>query len=201
MDHAGMYYTNLIGSGSWKLESSKHVQIIALPTQLSELKTEIQSLNKHASIKSSKWTTVDKPHMSTKNYGNFEAWCLVNKQQCWIQYGWRNFIGVMIISILDPMSMGCMYFTNQLNTMHGKLEKMNTIKDVERNLVLTTLGALLQRLHLLLPLLLHLQMHPRYPLQSHFKKLSRLLLDSAKISSIRFGKTVVMPWETEWPQM
>jgi hypothetical protein len=30
MDDAGTYYTNLIGSGSWKLESTKHAQIIAL---------------------------------------------------------------------------------------------------------------------------------------------------------------------------
>jgi hypothetical protein len=45
--------------------------------QLSELKTEIQSLNKQASDKSSKGTTADKPNTSTKNYGNFEAWCLV----------------------------------------------------------------------------------------------------------------------------
>jgi hypothetical protein len=80
-----------------------------------------------------------------------------------------------------------------------KARKMNSTKDVERNLVLRTFRALHQHLHLLLPLLLHLQMHPSYPLQSHFKKLSQLLLDSAKINSIRFGKTVVMPWETDWP--
>ncbi len=53
------------------------MQIIALTTQLSKLKTEIQSFNKHASDKSSKGTTADKPHTSTKNYGNFEAWWLV----------------------------------------------------------------------------------------------------------------------------
>jgi hypothetical protein len=41
MDDAETYYTNLIGSGSWKMESTKHAQIIALTTQLSELKTEI----------------------------------------------------------------------------------------------------------------------------------------------------------------
>jgi hypothetical protein len=64
-----------------------------------------------------------------------------------------------------------------------------------------TKKALLQRLCLLLLLLLHLQAHPSYPLQSHFKRLSQLLLDSVKISSIKFGKIVAMPWETKWPQL
>jgi hypothetical protein len=44
MDDAGTNYTNLIGLGSWKMESAKHAQIIALITQLSKLKMEIQSL-------------------------------------------------------------------------------------------------------------------------------------------------------------
>ena len=47
MDNAGTYYTNLVGSGSWKLESSKHAQIIALTTQLSEMKTELNSISKN----------------------------------------------------------------------------------------------------------------------------------------------------------
>jgi hypothetical protein len=69
MDNAGTYYTNLVGLGSWKLETSKHLQIIALTAQISELKMEIQSLTStHASNKSSK---------GPRNYGNFEAWCLV----------------------------------------------------------------------------------------------------------------------------
>ncbi len=34
MDDAGTYYTNLIGLGSWKMELTKHAQIIALTTQL-----------------------------------------------------------------------------------------------------------------------------------------------------------------------
>ena len=52
MDDAGTYYTNLVSSGSWNMESSKHAQIIALTTQLSELKTELQSLSKNDSEKS-----------------------------------------------------------------------------------------------------------------------------------------------------
>ena len=51
MDDAGTYYTNLVGSGSWKLESTKHAQIIALTTQLSELKTELQLVSKNNKTK------------------------------------------------------------------------------------------------------------------------------------------------------
>jgi hypothetical protein len=69
MDNAGTYYTNLVGSSSWKLETSKYSQIIALTTQISELKMEIQSLTStHASNKSPK---------GPRNHGNFEAWHLV----------------------------------------------------------------------------------------------------------------------------
>jgi hypothetical protein len=77
VDDASTYYTNLVGLDSWKLDSSKHAQIIALTTQPSKLKTEIQSLTKNASDKSSKGSTADKPPALAKNYGNFEAWRLV----------------------------------------------------------------------------------------------------------------------------
>ncbi len=77
MDDAGTYYTNLVGLGSWKLDSSKHAQIIALTMQLSELKTGIQSLTKNASDKSLNGSTTDKPPASVKSYGNFEGWRLV----------------------------------------------------------------------------------------------------------------------------
>ena len=72
MDDAGTYYTNLVGSGSWRLESSKHAQIIALTTQLSELKTELQALSKNNKTKDSD----DKTPSGEKKYGNFEAWRL-----------------------------------------------------------------------------------------------------------------------------
>jgi hypothetical protein len=36
--NASFYYTNLVASGDWKLEINKHVQIIALTTQILELK-------------------------------------------------------------------------------------------------------------------------------------------------------------------
>ena len=72
MDDAGTYYTNLVGSGSWKLESSKHAQIIALTTQLSELKTELHLLSKNNKTKDLN----DKTPSGDKKYGNFEAWRL-----------------------------------------------------------------------------------------------------------------------------
>ncbi len=72
MDDACTYYTNLVGSGSWKLESTKHAQIIALTTQLSQLKTELQSLSKNNKIKDLNYKTPS----GDKKYGSFEAWCL-----------------------------------------------------------------------------------------------------------------------------
>ena len=44
IDEAGTYFTNLVASGSWKAEVSKHVQIIALTTQISELKNEFSKV-------------------------------------------------------------------------------------------------------------------------------------------------------------
>jgi hypothetical protein len=38
------YYTNLVASGDWKLEINKHKQIIALTTQISELKTAMSQV-------------------------------------------------------------------------------------------------------------------------------------------------------------
>jgi hypothetical protein len=37
MDEAGTHFINLVASDSWKAEVSKHAQIIALTTQISEL--------------------------------------------------------------------------------------------------------------------------------------------------------------------
>jgi hypothetical protein len=38
MADTSSYYTNLVASGDWKLEINKHAQIIALTTQISELR-------------------------------------------------------------------------------------------------------------------------------------------------------------------
>ena len=63
---------NLVGSGSWKLESTKHAQIIALTTQLSEMKQELNSLSKINKPKDS----TNKPTSGDKKTGNFEEWRL-----------------------------------------------------------------------------------------------------------------------------
>jgi hypothetical protein len=42
------YYTNLVASGDWKLEINKSVQIIALTTQILELKAEITQVKTSA---------------------------------------------------------------------------------------------------------------------------------------------------------
>ena len=45
MDDAAAYYVNLKNTGVWKMEMSCNSQIIALTTQLTELKTEIGKLS------------------------------------------------------------------------------------------------------------------------------------------------------------
>jgi hypothetical protein len=44
MDDASTYYTNMVASGDWKSEVSKHSQIIALTTQITELKKEFNEV-------------------------------------------------------------------------------------------------------------------------------------------------------------
>jgi hypothetical protein len=44
MCEASLYYLNLKFSGTWKMEINKHQQIIALTTQLSDMKSEILKL-------------------------------------------------------------------------------------------------------------------------------------------------------------
>ena len=45
MDDAAAYYVNLKNTGSWKTEMSRNSQLIALTTQLTELKTEMGKLS------------------------------------------------------------------------------------------------------------------------------------------------------------
>ncbi len=53
IDDASAYYANFKNTGAWKIELSKNSQIIALTTQLSELKTKIAkiSTNKGSNFK------------------------------------------------------------------------------------------------------------------------------------------------------
>ncbi len=44
MDDASKYYTNMVASGNWKSEVNKHAQIIALTTQITELKKEFNKV-------------------------------------------------------------------------------------------------------------------------------------------------------------
>ena len=45
MDDASTYYANMVASGSWKSKVNKHAQIIALTTQITELKKEFNETN------------------------------------------------------------------------------------------------------------------------------------------------------------
>jgi hypothetical protein len=70
MANASSYYTNLVESGDWKLEINKHVQIIALTTQILELKSEISQ------VKTSTKPSGDTGKVLCNKNGTFQTWRL-----------------------------------------------------------------------------------------------------------------------------
>jgi hypothetical protein len=71
MDDANTYYTNLVVSGNWKTEVNKHAQIIALTTQISELKKEVSQ------VKASATSITPAPAPTVPVSSKFEQWHLV----------------------------------------------------------------------------------------------------------------------------
>jgi hypothetical protein len=76
MDEAGTYFTNLMASGSWKAEVSKHAQIIALTTQISELKNEFSKVKIAGRSNEKTLTPGTDDNSNVKPWGNFEQWRL-----------------------------------------------------------------------------------------------------------------------------
>jgi hypothetical protein len=70
MDDASTYYTNLVASGDWKSEVNKHAQIIALTTQITELKKEFNE------TKAAKKSIAPAPVPSGPGSNKFEQWRL-----------------------------------------------------------------------------------------------------------------------------
>ena len=70
MDDASTYYTNMVASGDWKSEVNKHAQIIALTTQITELKKEFNE------VKAAKNITPSIPTPSGPGSNKFEQWRL-----------------------------------------------------------------------------------------------------------------------------
>jgi hypothetical protein len=71
MDDASTYYTNLVASGDWKTEVNKHAQIIALTTQILELKKEVSD------VKTSATEITPAPAPTVPGSSKFEQWRLV----------------------------------------------------------------------------------------------------------------------------
>ncbi len=70
MDNASTYYTNMVVSGSWKTKVNKYAQIIALTTQITELKKEFNE------SKAAKNITPSTPTPSGPGSNKFEQWRL-----------------------------------------------------------------------------------------------------------------------------
>jgi hypothetical protein len=73
MDDAAAYYVNLKNTGSWKTEMSRNSQLIALTTQLTELKTEMGKLS---SAKAATRVDESKPAGGNNPKYVFELWRL-----------------------------------------------------------------------------------------------------------------------------
>ncbi len=73
MEDAGSYYTNMVASSDWKLEVGKNAQIIALTTQISELKT---AFNQTKIDKSTKPHGDDTPKQLCNPNDSFQMWHL-----------------------------------------------------------------------------------------------------------------------------
>ena len=74
IDDALAYYINLKNTGAWKTELTRNSQIIALTTQLSELKTEFTKLSTNKAPASDKQNEIV-PNTGKPKY-NFELWRL-----------------------------------------------------------------------------------------------------------------------------
>jgi hypothetical protein len=71
MDDASTYNTNLVASGNWKTQVNKHAQIIALTTQILELKKEASQ------VKTSTTSITPAPAPTVPGSSEFEQWRLV----------------------------------------------------------------------------------------------------------------------------
>ncbi len=71
VDDASTYYTNLVASDNWKTEVNKHAQIIALTTQILELKKEVSQ------VKASATSIIPAPAPTVPGSSKFEQWRLV----------------------------------------------------------------------------------------------------------------------------
>ncbi len=72
MDDASTYYTNLVASNNWKTGINKHAQIIALTTQVSDLKKEFSQVRSLAN----KFTPTPAPCTSGPGTNKFKQWRL-----------------------------------------------------------------------------------------------------------------------------
>jgi hypothetical protein len=169
MEDAGSYYTNMGASGDWKLEVGKNAQIIALTTQISELK---MAFNQTKIDKSTKPHGDDAPKQLCNQNDSFQMWRLTkvnnNKEFNMVKRKGNHTTGVINTSILIVNSRECMFFISQPSMMRGKRRKMNSTLGRKEKANLQNRILLL----LILPHLLMLQMllHPNYLWPNLFQK-------------------------------
>jgi hypothetical protein len=121
MDDASTYYTNLVASGDWKTEVNKHAQIIALTTQILDLKKEVSQ------VKASATSITPAPAPTVPGSSKFEQWHLVkvnnNEKFIMIEKDGKAFHWCNKHKYPMTGTPGCMLLINQLSMMTGRLAK------------------------------------------------------------------------------
>ena len=130
MDDASTSYGNMVASRDWKTEVNKHTQIIALTTQISELKKEFNQ------AKALNNTFTPAPASSGAGSNKFEQWRLMkvdNKEEFnMIVKDGKHTIGAINTSILRLMFKECMSFISRLIMRHGWLARHPLKHDMEK---------------------------------------------------------------------
>ena len=196
MDDAAAYYVNLKNTGSWKTEMSRNSQLIALTTQLTELKTEMGKLS---SNKAAPKVDESKPAGGKIPSYVFVLRKLITKSNTtWSNAMERPVIGAISTSITTKASsqLECTSLTNQTATTLGLNDARNQSLEPQLLLRLQLQPNLLHLLQFLMIRLLR-----SFLFQNLFRLHWSRLLASLRINSRKFGKMHAMPRETRWPRM
>jgi hypothetical protein len=121
INDASAYYVNLKNMGAWKIEMACNSQIIALTTQLLELKTELSKLlASKAPAKQDKAVLSSGKSKYILNYG-VSGKLTTNSNTIWLSEMARLGIDVRNISTTTKVSslMGCMLLTNWTSMIAG----------------------------------------------------------------------------------
>jgi hypothetical protein len=130
MTESSLFCLNLKSSGSWKIETNKHQQIIALITQHKEMETKLAKLT--AKVGGAPLTKISTNTHNMK--GKFPLCCLKkvlnSKERCMVKRdGAKYIIGMRMDMFLKTSPAECIACTSQvMGTLLGSHERKNSKK-------------------------------------------------------------------------